>query len=53
MVFKLSPVIIAIFEWNFTFLVWFKKNTQIPNLMKILSVEAELFRVGGRKDGRT
>ena len=29
----------------------FQKNTQIPNLMKIISMEAELFRAGGRTDG--
>jgi len=45
------PVIIAAFQWNFTFIDWFSKNTKIPNLMKILSVEAELFRVGRRTDG--
>jgi 16S rRNA G1207 methylase RsmC len=28
-----------------------KKKTRIPNLMKIISVGAELFRAGGRTDG--
>jgi hypothetical protein len=29
----------------------FSKNTQIPNFMKIISVQAELFRAGGRAGG--
>jgi len=43
-----APAIIAIFEWSFTFLDWFSTNTQIPNLMKILSLEAKLFRANSR-----
>jgi hypothetical protein len=31
----------------------FSKNFQIPYFMKIRLVEAELFRAGGRTDGKT
>jgi hypothetical protein len=35
------PVIIVRFEWNFTFLERFSKNTQISDVMKIRPVEAD------------
>ena len=34
------------------FLNKFSKDSQIPNFMKIRKIRAELFRAGGRTDGR-
>ena len=44
------PVILVTFWSNVNFLDRFSKNTQIPNLIKIHPVEAELFHVDGRTD---
>ena len=45
------PVILVRFYWNLNFLSRFpKKNTQIPNFMKIRPVGAELFCADGRTD---
>jgi len=38
---------------NLYFLVEISENTQIPNLMKILPVGAELLHADGRTDGQT
>ena len=44
------PVILVRFEWNLIFsTVFFFKNTQIPNLMKIRPVRADFFFHGGRR----
>jgi hypothetical protein len=43
-------VILVRFYWNLNFFYGFSKNTQIPNFMKILPVEAELFYADGRTD---
>jgi hypothetical protein len=46
------PIIIVVFELNFTLFDSVSKNAQLPNLIKILSVEAELFRAGEGTDGQ-
>ena len=47
------PVILVRIYLNFNFLDRFSKNNQIPNLMKIRPVTAELFHADGRKDRKT
>ena len=44
------PVILVGFEWQFSFLDRFSKNTQIPNYLTIRLVEAELSHVDGHDE---
>jgi hypothetical protein len=44
------PVILVGFEWQFSYLDRFSKNTQIPNYLTIRLVEAELSHADGRRD---
>jgi hypothetical protein len=44
------PLILVKFEWNLNFLNRFSKNTQISNVMKIISVGPVLSHVDGRTD---
>jgi hypothetical protein len=46
------PIVIVRLLGNLNFLNRFSKNIQIPNLVKIRPVGAELFHVSGRTDGR-
>jgi len=44
--------ILVRFCWNLNFIDWFSKNTQIPNFMKMRSVEAE-FHADRQTDGQS
>jgi hypothetical protein len=48
------PLFLSYFKETLTFSTYSKKDTQIPNFMKIHPVGAKLFRVtDGRTDGLT
>jgi len=47
------PLLLSDFNETWIFAAYFREKTQISNFMKIRSVGAELFHVGGRTEGQT
>jgi hypothetical protein len=47
------PVTFAWFQWNLNFLNRYSKTSEVPNVIKIRPVGAELFHADTRTNGRT